>query len=433
MPQQAQSSPNPLAAYGVVATPAPAQSDNPLASFGTPATPVAAAATPPKQPGVISRGVQSLVNNTPLALIKPPETPTEQVVHATGGDSGLAAYRAAKGLVGTVESVVKAGPESYANAVKDYQRMHQEFINKDYRNAASSAGSLALDAAGVVDPTAAAGTQHARNLTEGARPGADLATPLTADVVNGGLALVGTPEGRSGISDAAESASRIRVNPFRARIARAAASPAEAGEAAAQGVVQPGVRAVAPPVGASFRSGIDFTTPLAEAKNVYAAADKAAPGVNFKGLADRLDAALDRERLTAPGSPEQAKALADVDASEKAMNDARQTASKSNVDLDKTLKAADAKFTEAQANKDLNSKFFGKAVEGNVAHGAPESINVDQGIKILEDLDKPNKYGASRLQQTSLGKDGAFKLKQVLYDAQKAGKKAVNALSLIHI
>lgn len=167
---------------------------------------------------------------------------------------------------------------------------------------------------------------------------------------------------------------------------------------------------------------------FADAKALYKPIDDAA-GTDFKGLYDKLDAALDRERLTSPNSPEQAKAELDIKNTRDAIDDARVRASKSGIpDVDKALDQADAKFTEAQANKDLNAKLFNNqgVIKGNIAHGVEESINIDRALDVLEDMDKPNKYGPSRLNQTSLGKDGAFKLKQDLYDAQKLGQEAMS-------
>ncbi len=165
-----------------------------------------------------------------------------------------------------------------------------------------------------------------------------------------------------------------------------------------------------------------------EAKSLYKPIDEAA-GTDFKGLYDKLDAAMDKERLTAAGSPEQAKAELDIKTTQDAISDARATAAKAGIpDVDASLSQADAKFTEAQANKDLNAKLFNNqsVVKGNLKYGAPETIDVDKAIDALENLDKPNKYGASRLRQTSLGNAGADKLLQDLYNAQKLGQKAVS-------
>jgi len=204
------------------------------------------------------------------------------------------------------------------------------------------------------------------------------------------------------------------------------------GEAAAQPIARAGVEAAAPTVGPSLRSGIDVNTPFAEAKTLYRTVDAAAK-TDFKMLYEKLDGAMEDARQAASGSPEEAKAQLNVKNTQDAIDDAKAIAAKSGVpDVDKMLAQADAKFTTAQANKDFNSKFFGSqgVVKGNIAHGAPESINVDKAIDVLENMDKPNKFGVSRLQLTSLGKEGSFKLKRYMYNAQKAGQQAVTSREL---
>jgi hypothetical protein len=222
------------------------------------------------------------------------------------------------------------------------------------------------------------------------------------------------------------------VNPFRRAVTTPFASPEEVGEAASQPIAKAGIQTAAPTIGPSLRSGIDVQTPFAESKALYQTVDNAAK-TDFKALYEKLDAAQDAAREAGIGSPEEAKAQLNIKNTQDAIDAAKEVARQSGVaDVDKTLAQADAKYAETQANKDLNSKFFGGSgvIEGNVAHGAPETINIGRAISVLENMDKPNKYGVSRLRMTSLGEDGAFKLKQYLYDAQNAGRKAMNAREL---
>ena len=264
------------------------------------------------------------------------------------------------------------------------------------------------------------------------------AAAVAASMFAGGEALAPEAEAVEVAAPAAETAVASKPffsNPFRRLLQKATQTPEAAGEAAAQPIAQAGVKAVAPTVGPSLRSGIDFQAPFTEAKTLYRTVDEAAK-TNFQDLYAKLDAAQDDARLAASGSPEEAKAQLNVKNTQDAIDDAKKMAANSGVpNVDKTLAQADAKYTEAQANKDLNSKFFGNqsVISGNVAHGATENINVDSAIKTLENMDKPNKYGVSRLQQTTLGKDGAFKLKQVFYDAKKAGKTAMDSRALRNI
>jgi hypothetical protein len=402
-------------------------------------------ATAPQQPGMLSRaweGAKQLAAPV-VNMLKPPETPTEQVLHATAGDPGLMAYRAAKMVTDTAAGVIKAAATEYPQAVRDYQRAVKEFHARDYRNAASSAASTAADIGGILEPQAASVTQGAREISEGARPGGNMITPLVRQGGQAVLAAAGAAPEAAGeaTGTAAEAAASApgaisdlvgKYNPFRegGSLRGLIAGPEEAGEAAAQRIAQPGVRAAAPPVGTSFRSGIDVQTPYTAAKSLYKTVDDAAK-TDFKGLYDKLDAAQDDARLAASGSPEEAKAQLNIKNTQDAIDDAKKVAAQSGVpDVDATLKAADAKYAETQANKDFNAKFFGRSVEGNIAHGAPETIDVDKAIKTVEDMDKPNRYGPSRMQQTSLGKAGTAKLKQTLYDARKAGIKAVSDRTL---
>jgi len=274
---------------------------------------------------------------------------------------------------------------------------------------------------------------------ETARALTDAAALAASMFVGGGPeAAAAVPEEAAAVAPAAAPAAESEglltrlTNPFKAKLKAQMATPEAVGEAASQPIAQAGVKSAAPTVGASLRSGIDVEKPLAAAKKLYQVVDDAAK-TDFKVLYDKLDAAQDAARIAAPGSPEEAVAQRNIKAVEDSITEHKAIAEKSGVpNVDKTLAQADAKFAETQANKDFNSKFFGNqgVISGNIAHGAPETINVDNAIKTLENFDKPNKFGVSRLQMTSLGKDGAFKLKQVLYDAQKAGQTAMDARTL---
>jgi hypothetical protein len=94
------------------------------------------------------------------------------------------------------------------------------------------------------------------------------------------------------------------------------------------------------------------------------------------------------------------------------------------------LNKAKGMTQQRYAMEDIAKKLFNNesVVNGNVAHGAPESINVDSAIRQVENLDKPSRFAPrgtpTRLQQ-ALGTDGAKTLKQGLYDAQKTGQSAV--------
>lgn len=404
-------------------------------SKSQPVTPPASVSAPaatdssvPDQPGVIQRGALAVVNNTPLALIKPPETPTEQVIHAVSGDSGLAAYRAAMGVVDTVKKVVTAGPEAYANAVQDYKRAHQEFINKDYRNAASSAGSLATDVAHVVDPTLNS-TNQTRQLTEGARPGADLTTPLVGQMAQAGTALAGGIIADTAADAAAAPATdttlfqRTIMNPFRKLIA----GPAKRGDIAETEAATAGVKSVLGTGGTkTLALGIDPAPADLAASGLYQKVDQAA-GTDLKVQYQKLANAQDRVMQTVDGSAEEAKALSDVKAQEDVIAQIKQRAKEANpnLDIDATLAQADKKFTEARANAEFNYKFQ-SALKGDVRPGAEPLVDVDKAIAVAKKMTQPTiKYPTPRLYQTTIGEAGANNLLDKLYAAKKLGEHAV--------
>jgi hypothetical protein len=156
--------------------------------------------------------------------IAPPQNGTEAIVyHATGGTgAGLVAYRAAKGLVDAVENAVKAKkPEEFEQAKRDVQQAVTDFHSGNYRNLASSVGNVAGDViAGAGGPIASQVGKRIRSISEGARPGGDVATPLgetAADVANIGVA---SAVGGMGSAEAAPEAAPETAGPKEATVAR---------------------------------------------------------------------------------------------------------------------------------------------------------------------------------------------------------------------
>jgi hypothetical protein len=143
----------------------------------------------------------------------------EQVLHSTGGDPALVAYRAARTVVGTAQNLVKAGVDEYPQAISDWKNAVFEFHQGNYRNAATSAAEAGTDALGIVTPTAAPLAQDTRRLVESTRPGGNLAGEFSRQAVQAAPAL-------------------LIENPFRAKIAAAASTASDAASAAKQ-VVAP--------------------------------------------------------------------------------------------------------------------------------------------------------------------------------------------------
>jgi hypothetical protein len=88
------------------------------------------------------------------------------------------------------------------------------------------------------------------------------------------------------------------------------------------------------------------------------------------------------------------------------------------------INEADTQFQKTKALSDIRSRIFKNpsVVEGDVAHGTPETVNVDSTIKALKKLQN-TKYG-DRVEQ-AFGKEGANQLFDKLYEAQRMGAHAL--------
>lgn len=222
--------------------------------IGAPPQP-AAQPTVQAQPDAVSRaitgagqGLEGLVApavSAVQAAVEPPQTPTEQVLHALS-PGGLPLYRAAKGLVLLANKVIQSTPAEYQQNITDYNKAIQEFKNHDWRNAIPSAIEAATGPAGPLAELSGA-SKDIRELAEGTRPGGNLATPLTRVAVTAGGMLLGDELG-----DMASSG--MLRNPFRSNM-----TP-EAEEA-----IRTGVSAATPAgsAGNAVRAGIQ-TNPIAE-------------------------------------------------------------------------------------------------------------------------------------------------------------------------
>ena len=202
-PQAATADPYAAIATPVAPAPAAASSDNsdPYASI---ATPIPDGNTPSLGSKVWEGAKESMPGQAAAAVLTPPKDHKEELAMQFGGRHALAAYRAAAGIVGGLESAIKAPSAEYQQAKQDFLRGVHDATTKDYRNLASTSASLASDI------TTMAGNPlgpRFRELSEGARPGGNLATPVTKNVI-----------------DAATMAF-LENNPFRARTT-AATTPA---------------------------------------------------------------------------------------------------------------------------------------------------------------------------------------------------------------
>jgi hypothetical protein len=162
-----------------------------------------------------------------------PQDHKEALVAFLGGPGALVAYKAGKSVVNAVENIVKpgkeaqtqAGPTPYQQAVQDFHRTIKDFRNKDYKNAGSSAASTAADALSTMPGPGSFIGPQVRDVSEGLRPGADLATPLARDITKDVLlgASVVAPEMAEGGGPAEEevSAGNTAAAPKEAAVAKA--------------------------------------------------------------------------------------------------------------------------------------------------------------------------------------------------------------------
>jgi hypothetical protein len=242
----------------------------------------------------IGQGVQGV-----MGVLDAPKSSDEQVVHAIGGDPGLTAYRAAKSVVKSAQGMIKAGEDEYPQAKQDFQRAVQDFHSRDWRNAASSAASLGSDVIGITQPEMVTQMQNARELSEGARSGGNLATPLTRQAIDAATVLA--PEigdtamatARSAASKASEAISptaEVAGEQFATRPLRSKPNEA-AGTKAVQNVAADVTKSAGatPTIPSSIRDVFDEPAQTIEAnsKALYKQIDDATGG-KFQPNADKL-------------------------------------------------------------------------------------------------------------------------------------------------
>lgn len=400
----------------------------------------------PEQPSAWDRFTTAFGKNLGIA---PPQNATEHVIDTVTGNTGagLVAYRAAKGLIDSVENAMKSKkPEEFEQAKQDVQRAVTDFHSGDYRNFASSAGSVAGDLiSGAGGPVARQVGSRVRSISEGARPGGDLATPLgetAADAANIGVASavggMGSAEGAPEAAETRDITQRVRqaVSP------KAATQPGARSalrQGAAASATDAGVAGAGGDTSGSIRTLMD--EPIAQASKIedklYKTVNDAA-GTDMKSLYDYREEI--QQAIEDPANLGQKSALQN----ELATTDASIADGEANVQdrlgagASKLLNDAKAATQQRFAMEEGAKKIFNNesVVSGNLKHGAPESINVDAAIKQVENLDKPSKFAPrgtpTRLQQM-FGEDGAASLKQGLYDAQKAGQKVASRNDILKI
>jgi len=404
---------DPLAAIGGI--PDTPQQDPLAAIGGIPDTTASTSSTIPEQSGIVARSVEGVkqFSKPILDLVRPPESPTEGLInHVGGGAQALAAYRIAKGVVDSAENLVKSGPGKYDQARDDFSRTVKDFHNKDYRNALSDVLSSASDI-GVGSVPGMGGMN--RELSEGLRPGGNLATPLVRDLLTVGTGALGNeaaaPEAE------AQPLTRLR-NPFR----RLATPLKDVGKEAA---AEPGAAAVRTASGAAPETPI-----LAGAKTVVddPIADLAAKKVaEYKKIDDVVgfDRKAEMKKLSdtqyalqQPGA-DVMKLQGEIQDSELRLSVADKKLAVAKIDP----KVADNLNTSWEAGKQFKKGLV-------AATSSDGTVNVDQLLNSGKRLRLDPKYG-DRLAQffgkgdAAAGKPLADAYMSELQAAQKAGVHAM--------
>ncbi len=197
------------------------------------------------------------------------------------------------------------------------------------------------------------------------------------------------------------------------------------------------------PVTATPGAGIRtlMEKPIAEATQIedqlYTTVNKAA-GTDMKSLYDRQEELQDA--IDDPTNIHNKAALQ----AELKTNQTQIMLGESNIqkslgtDAPKLIGQAKAATQQRFAMETGDAKIFNNesVVNGNVAHGSNETINVNAAIKQAENLDKPSKFAPrgtpTRLEQM-LGRDGAAKFKQGLYNAQKSGQTVMTRNNILKL
>lgn len=262
------------------------------------------------------------------------------------------------------------------------------------------------------------------------------ATPALASAIEGGANLV-----KSGVqtlrgartattaADVAEETPGLIKQVVKGEKVAQPAAQATLKNAATAAAADTGVEAAEEAGG--VRTFLDDTIAKAATKErgLYDTLNEAA-GTDMKDLYDRKEELLDT--LDDPTQVHNRKALSDeLSTTQKAIKVHEDQARLNGVDpssIDDATAATQQRYALQEVKKGLFNNE--NVVQGDIAHGAPESINVDAAIKSAQRLNKPSRFAPegtpTRLMQ-AFGEDGANNLLRGLYQAQKAGQSAVKA------
>jgi hypothetical protein len=291
--------------------------------------------------------------------------------------------------------------------------------------------SDAVSAGTVLAPTMVPGGAATRELSEGARPGGNLATPLTRDALGVGAALatdaVLSP---ADAADAASAASRLKVNPF-----RQAWSGAKVAQPAAQQSIREGVQAATENAGTaneSVAANIKNQPLLGRGQTVvdehlaslrgmeqdaYDRMDEAA-GFDVKALKDQVkndEYSIQQLGTTADDMVKRTNLQTNINNAKTRIADAEVKMKAANIDPAE----ADGLHKSRMAGSD-----FRNALKNNTSSDG-QTVNVNGLLQATKKL-QFSKYG-NRLEQFFGSPEAADSFMSNLEQAQKLGVKAAKA------
>jgi len=364
---------------------------------------------PQTQPGPVQRFVQNFANNTPLAVLKPPEDINEQAVHAAAGAPGLALYRMARGIVDSVGSLTKAKGDDYHNAISNLQQMMSD----------SSLGKSAVEQ----------GIKFWQQVQGGDTAGA--IGGATGKLATAGAMAVAPELGAEEEALAEEAATKAPAKP--SLIQEIVKGEKVAQEPATQKVAQTAQSAaksasVEAPSGNPVNSfGEAGDSVIAKAKTQYKALDDATGG-RFQRFQDRLDNIRDKlGELTGTEEDvqQEAKLLKAQKETEDAMNEAFEDARAKGIDPT-MIDQARAAYKQGNALKDLDAQVFrSRIVESTDKTGQSNLVNPSKLLPRLQQM-----YKSGRLSQ-AVGEDNAIDLLKQTKDFVATGIKAAKLQSKV--
>lgn len=383
--------------------------------------------------------INQMAFHTPIPKpepVAPPQDHKEELVKSIAGDRGLVSYRSAREVVGHVENLLKSPAGAY-DAAKQYVQQIPETIKKAVMPEPQNLDPTQHDVkASPITPIPGVGAA-AGAFTDAA----SLERAGAQDIAAGSKAMAPQPP----------PAKTLMQNPFIKKVQQAV-SPTAAAQPEAQSALRTAAGASATDAGvASAKTGalpaegVGFRTMMAQPIQKAAVAERGlydtlntAAETDLKDLYERQEDIQDA--LDDPTNVGQRKALQ----TEAATNQTKINWAENNVktslgvDAQKLLRQAKDATQQRFAMEAVENKLFNAegVVKGNVAHGAAETLDVDNAIKQAELLDKPSKFAPrgspTRLQQ-AFGVSGAKALKDSLYAAKASGQKALTTQRVLEI